>query len=1319
MSLIQDVTEEIYVASDGKISYMPRGNSGEGSIREDIYDAVGRYTYSTAQTEDNVLYENKQRVRKIENVMSFVIADHATNLERSRYDNIMRSTDPSQFLNTTEQTKAQNLISNGFANSDGSIKIGTITRPEMNSLAQSGQFTRTINGKTEVFTVNGANKTTTVETLQKAKLEHDKNEKIINPKSTKEKIEAVGKMRGTSLGNLKAMGVNVGNGSTHSLHHEKASLLMEKEHALSKGDKATIASIDKKIGAIDSHLAQFGGTEKAQGNQSQRRRMGLRMIERSVEGADFSKGVDTVRHAAKTTKAAVRVTVRTAESVAYHVAGVAPGLKKTNAYTNWGDNRKQQIENAKRKKTKEGRKAVCKEKREIKRVKRVDKRTERLSNFEEKQNSLRANGKDSKAARRQRRHDRRDRERGIIVGVLGSIHGGFGRIGNGLKSVKDFLTNNRLAKIIKAPFNLVGVFKDLVKKYFRKFVAIPIGVVLLFVVIVLFLVDIAVYSIFFLSEAIRTDLTGALNNTNYVQVIVDDVSEQLSENFVNVAKVDAWNYFMDIEETDANGNSHAIPSDGIAWYKQPNVGELRNIYMAEDMHGIAVNPDWYVENDIPIPPAYILENLTESARTLDGINANLLPIISTMHYRFTDSINYEQWLTAKAYAYYMFVETHNICCYDYESVEDCAQEALYDGEDITWVVETKTLIRPINELCTNLYVHGYDASLGVDANRARAAGQDAVNTALHLLDLPYHFDSSAYGVFREELPFDSEGTCDHYRPVQAGNIEGTNPESDDVDNTCGKLEHIHGAECFSLTCEKDEHTHDGVSCNTNNCNHTHDASCCSMIEHTHGPECGGVLICSQCGGEVEENHYALTGCSRSAYAYMDYRNCDKTEHNHSDGDCNYTNCGHVHTQDCCDKEVHTHLPGPVNGFISCTDEDYNDCWGLTCEVPAHAHERWHIDDVTGQVIPGCWKTSYICLGHCGGHITPLIDINVDMTFESIAKKDFFKTVYWLGEDDFAVRWTDIKKVKSIKEWKEIWWEKMATWFLPYPSSPLSAIQSFGRGFVSVGAKCIDGITNGLADLLFGEMGEDAGEEDINNAIYADTHKDMYGFDGWYDENGELQQGYIEDLESIYGNFEEKYRTGEIEWRDSFDVTFPLGGSLPLRSNQIDSIMSQLDPNLSEERKAVIQTAAEYVGKFWYDLSTRTQNADAVSGRIDAAGFVSSVLRHALDWQNDWTECDFANAGYDFNHNPGSLMSGDILAMSRTSTWNPATGWSEDGNHVIIYLGYFEDGIFEYDSCTDAGHYVISCDFQHGGASLIKAEDGVFNQLNYVYRGCYY
>lgn len=160
--------------------------------------------------------------------------------------------------------------------------------------------------------------------------------------------------------------------------------------------------------------------------------------------------------------------------------------------------------------------------------------------------------------------------------------------------------------------------------------------------------------------------------------------------------------------------------------------------------------------------------------------------------------------------------------------------------------------------------------------------------------------------------------------------------------------HVHNADCYELTCGYEEHQHDescSITCGLEE--HTHTVDCCSITEHNHTTDCYdgvGSQAAIQPGSYSEGEVISIIFLGK--YIYIDgtlYRyngntdsgeiaptTCNKDEHTHGDGNCNY-DCGkeqHIHIDSCynCGKTEHTHI---------------DSCYELTCGIQAHTQ---HTDD---------------------------------------------------------------------------------------------------------------------------------------------------------------------------------------------------------------------------------------------------------------------------------------------------------------------------------------------------------------------------------------
>lgn len=425
--------------------------------------------------------------------------------------------------------------------------------------------------------------------------------------------------------------------------------------------------------------------------------------------------------------------------------------------------------------------------------------------------------------------------------------------------------------------------------------------------------------------------------------------------------------------------------------------------------------------------------------------------------------------------------------------------------------------------------------------------------------------------------------------------------------------------------------------------------------------------------------------------------------------------------DSCPGYIHEHTDSCHGGELDCSNSDPNhshsaSCYKINCGKEEHKeHNAWHSAED-----PGCWQTVYVCQGHCGGHITPQVDIRQEMSFETLANLDTFKTTYFLTSADFALGNTlsSIPPYRTLSEWKMDWMKRFTKWFVPFPHSPIGAITYvYGHVYYDE-AKGIDTIKNFL-------LGKITGEKEFECNYHDDLYdsKDEYGFDGWFKEDGTLDESIMEDLHDLYDTYENDYKMGYENWEEIGEVVFPVGKVRPLTKDQIQSILNQvkaLNPNISEDRLKVIEEGLSKVGKFTYSLTGDAHNNGVYndSGRSECSGFVSGVLYKALgatQYTSGWSASTYASHGHSFSTpNPGSIL-------AHANGGQGKNGVSYTG-HVVIYVGYLPDGAPGYPSnsaftATGGGHYVIECTSGDIGGSVFRKIENI-HKYSSEYEGCY-
>lgn len=383
---------------------------------------------------------------------------------------------------------------------------------------------------------------------------------------------------------------------------------------------------------------------------------------------------------------------------------------------------------------------------------------------------------------------------------------------------------------------------------------------------------------------------------------------------------------------------------------------------------------------------------------------------------------------------------------------------------------------------------------------------------------------------------------------------------------------------------------------------------------------------------------------------------------------------HVHKHPDCYEERITHQDEEGKPVF----EDV-----LVCPLQEHTHAHWY-----SEYNPGCYKTAYLCKGHCGGHIQPTVNVEIDMDWKDLIQYDSFRTPYFLAPASFnsIMNWSNCR---TIEAWADKWMNRASAWFFPFPDSPITAVQWCGHKLAGLASNIVSSMINHALGIE---------PEDI------DVEEDVYGFEGWWLPNGQIDESLIDDLESFYGKYEDNFKEGVEAWKD-FEVIFPTGSGQSLTDDQIASVLEQVKqgyPGISSRSLAVIEEALKGVGQYYYSL-TGSAHMNAIhntGGAGECSGFVSGVLNRALG-----TNYNNSAAGYYSLGSGRAMYAGDIIATNHTSGHTIATG------HVLIYVGHLPEGIPGYKitnqstgiSKEQSGSdtYVIDCTPTYGGSVFRK------------------
>lgn len=891
------------------------------------------------------------------------------------------------------------------------------------------------------------------------------------------------------------------------------------------------------------------------------------------------------------------------------------------------------------------------------------------------------------------------------------------------KKVRDI--TNKIGGVFMKPLRainkVVTAVKQFATKMIMKLIIIPLGAIVGVFLIMALLATIFSYVAFFLSADIGTDLAGALNNQNYIQYIVDDTAKTLSKEFVETAKRDAQIHY----KIDEDGK---VDSEKYDWYMGVNESELGEIYASEDKKLL-----------------------------LNSVNENLVPVVSMMHYRYLDEINFLNWQTAKGYVYFMYIQSHNRGDYQYK--ESDSHTTLYENtpvfvasDYVTYTDAGPVITRPA-ESCGNVYIHGYDkvAFANETYNKIRAAKDSLLTETVSFLfgDMIY-VSGKSNGLWNEDIdgkPFDAKGECVTAQGMNSGVLTtARRSEEDYIENFCPGYEHIHNMNipaCAKGTCGLVAHTHTDQCWICPGYEHTHrpnpciycaeysaetgiytttlkehehlDGNCnfagngCPGYEHTHGTDCN-TEACTHTHDWTEYEYFFNCGQPASNNSTCIHNN---SSHLMYDGNAVLTGCDHVCDEHCCSLEEHTH---DFTGNHPCctktehthTSTDCVDCGDGNGEVTMkqHSHQAFH-----NLKEPGCYAILWVCPGHCGGHITPIVDTVQDMHFETLCAKDVYKTTKYLQSADFNENFlTERAGFLTLKSWKIYWQIKALEWFVPFHTSPVAELQAIGNRLTMAGAELIDWTTNGLNWVIHLGNVETDGKDKLNQEIAeeADT-EDVFDFDGWY-KDGVLDTSIIDELTDFYGSYVDLYKEGKEAWAD-FDVYFPVSQNPVLSPETIKEYMGILNenyPNLSEDRKKVVEEALKGVGNYAYKKDDFNGGLEK-TGKTDDAGFVCGVLdRTGIGNPKLSSEGFLGNSGSaGIIYNPG-----DILVSSTVTKYKDG---SEKKGRVAIYIGNLKlpGDIIKHE------YYVICSESGEGTLLTFPKDNKSLNELfSKKYIKCY-
>ncbi len=1169
---------DIYNLSGGRVVLSGKivgASSGSGLA----YAAYNWSTQGARDAENNAIYDT---ARRFERTMAVLSAAGET-YEEKKVANTFTSTDwgDAEYaahlaklgFGDSKRQEAERMLrsaewqvlSGVKAGSPIHLKYEELTQRQFQQLAATGTFVH--EGQTIVASSGASGMR---DALQAAAGERNRTDRMFHPtdhKQARYSMQQIAQGQKKLLSDISARnGGEMFRGTTKDVRNLEKVLLRERENRIRMGLNTDSIDADikdvriaKKTGL--AHDADYGAAS------AQRRSYGRQIIVSQVAGDEMNRGIVFYTQAYKLTKQsaalAARATLGGGAKAASKAAAAVSTLAKGTELGRRADLFKVSADNLHDKANRIGRKSK-EEKRENREQRRDKNREKRRMRFHEtglrldKEIAVLENKKTGRpgkpghlTAREQAKLERLTKRRKCHTKRGGRLNA---------RDVRRAALRRRIAavgsvtnkiQIVLSKLNPISATARFIS-YVQKKAAIMLGTFMLVFVAFLivcsgFVCIVPVIASFASSivDAATGFFDGGQNaeDINYVQQIVNETARDLVAQFESVAKNDAVQHFLIDDPVPSN--------NGIEWYKTVSEGDIGHIWASDEM------------------------NLPETQRReLSGFSANLLQITSLMHYRYQDELGFDEYNTAKAYVYYMFVRTHRVAedaagnrAYGYEDLDDHDNSVLY-STPVSYDPGTQMVTRG-DELCENVYVHGYHTinagggNLASAINRARAEMEGFLTSCVRDIAtangiVPGASGGQAQGLWLNEKPHDDVGICNNYTAYPAGYGDG-----------------------FLYTTDR--------------------GGDCPGHEHTHSEDC---FIFVETGGYYEDG-VTLRGYSQ-----------------------------------------------------------------LICGQEEHTHDPWH-----SEYDSGCYQTVYVCNGHCGGHMSPTVDVEIDMAWEDIMQYDDFETPYFIrGSDAPFTSILDWSRCRTIEAWAEKWMAKASGWF---------ALRGGATGQASAWL--------GIPLAYTGPTEPDGSTEDI------------YDFDGWLNDDGTLDTGLLADVNSFYGTYETNFEDGIQMWRD-FEVVFPAGSGQTLTESQIQDVLEQVrmaNPGISERRLLVLEEALRGVGQYYYSLTGAAhQNAvHNTSGAGECSGFVSGVLNRALG-----TNYDTNAAGYYSYGSAGTLSAGDVIAF--TTTGGRASG------HVLFYVGNLPDGVAGYATTgpggtvdqSGNGTFVIDCTPSCGGSVIRKYSD---------------
>lgn len=823
---------------------------------------------------------------------------------------------------------------------------------------------------------------------------------------------------------------------------------------------------------------------------------------------------------------------------------------------------------------------------------------------------------------------------------------------NPIKKVQDAVT--KVISKILSPFNKIKIFLIGLASTFLTMLLNVIGVCLIIIACAFLLHFISIpFEDPLALKSKWANAINSLNSLNYEQMIADITTTDLCTSFEEVAKYDATAYYLKntgeyaytSQEFAAKGYADSDFNSNIPtpWAVQPEYGTLGMCWVWEEADKISkwgVDGGGHSANELLYESTYVP---IETRQPLASANENIVPIFNMMHTRFYDGIDWNNWETALGYVYYMYAKSHDIAQYDPNIKGKYINGVQYDEKTLGYSFQYLDA-HPVDSLYSEVTWLGPTAGVRrIETGTCKNIYITGTENKLSTQVLKYKEVYSTLFTSNEDIYNKTLMQFHSQYPliVSAENGKGW-WVIDDNSSDQYSIGHVNATATYN-------------------------------------------------GGSIDTGSEVCTKFKLEVYDGTNYTRCNKPEHKHSvDAGC-YPQVEVSRTlKGTCDCESSPSADGTITHTNACYDIQYAPDTNSEpiCGLEEHEH-------LVGTGDGDCTVRVAICLGHCGGHLQPTVDIVEKMTYEGLIQDDGFKVPKWLTVEEVLGKasggqWLIENLVKtftdkSITGWKAFWDVKCQTWFSPFPRS-----------------------CQGFLKTLFKSAATATTQEDT-------SQEDVYQFIGWWADVNTPRQEYLDLMTDFYGEFynepgtlhaddDRSYNLARDTWQSFADygVIFNTGMAGSLSEADIQMYMDMFRAaGCNPEQLAILEEGLRRIGKFSYSCTAAGHlgGLNNVGGISECSGFVSGILSTTFGYTIDNSAAGYAHMGTSMAGRLNSVAPGSIVAH--------ANGGSGYTGHVMIYAGYMENGP------QGPGYYTIECTNSKGvnGSQLKKRSESYLNGCN--------